>query len=141
MPVQRLWVSMIQPMVVAEAVKLETATPTFRFRPLGPGRFFVAAFLAFWLCGWLAGEVFAVSLLWKLLSTFLTTGQGTLPATLFLLVWVSFWSVGGAAALHHLVGGPAERRGGRESGAMGAAGTLSPPACPAPRGYPAFPGA
>ncbi|MCP9833442.1 MULTISPECIES: hypothetical protein [unclassified Cyanobium] len=90
-------------MVVAEAVKLETATPTFRFRPLGPGRFFMAAFLAFWLCGWLAGEVFALSLLWRFLSTFLSTGQGALPAALFLLVWVSFWSVGGAAALHHLL--------------------------------------
>ncbi len=90
-------------MVVAEAVKLETATPTFRFRPQGPVRFFVAAFLAFWLCGWLAGEVFALWFLWRFLGTFLVTGQGALPAALFLLVWVSLWSVGGAAALHHLL--------------------------------------
>lgn len=90
-------------MVVAEAVKLETATPTFRFRPQGPGHFFVAAFLAFWLCGWLAGEVVAFSLLWTFLSTFPATGQGALPVALFLLVWVSFWSVGGAAALHQLL--------------------------------------
>lgn len=90
-------------MLVAEAVKLETATPTFRFRPEGPARFFVAAFLAFWLCGWLAGEIFALWFLWTFLGTFLTTGQGALPAALFLLVWVSLWSVGGAAALQHLL--------------------------------------
>ena len=30
-----------------------------RLRPQGVGRYFGAAFLAFWLCGWAAGEVFA----------------------------------------------------------------------------------
>ncbi|MEA5443603.1 hypothetical protein [Cyanobium gracile] len=74
-------------------------TTTFRFRPQGPGRFFVAAFLAFWLCGWLVGEIFALWFLW----TFLATGQGALPVALFLLVWVSLWSVGGATALQHLL--------------------------------------
>lgn len=87
----------------AEAVNRETATPTFRFRPQGPGRFFVAAFLAFWLCGWLAGELFALWFLWTFLATLQTTGQGALPVALFLLVWVSLWSVGGASALLHLL--------------------------------------
>ncbi len=84
-------------------MKRETATPTFRFRPQGPGRFFVAAFLAFWLCGWLAGELFALWFLWTFLGTFQTTGYAALPVALFLLVWVSLWSVGGASALHHLL--------------------------------------
>jgi len=76
----------------------------FRFRPQGPGRFFVAGFLSFWLCGWLAGEIFALSVLWRLLASGLATGQWALPAVLFLMVWVSLWSVGGAVALRHVLG-------------------------------------
>jgi hypothetical protein len=77
---------------------------TFRFRPQGPGRFFVAAFLSFWLCGWLAGEIFALWVLWRLLGSALATGQWALPALLFLLVWVSLWSFGGAVALQQVLG-------------------------------------
>lgn len=77
---------------------------SFRFRPQGPGRFFVAAFLSFWLCGWLAGEIFALWVLWRLLTSGLATGQWALPAVLFLLVWVGLWSVGGAVALRQVLG-------------------------------------
>lgn len=77
---------------------------SFRFRPQGPGRFFVAAFLSFWLCGWLAGEIFALWVLWRLLGSGLATGQWALPAVLFLLVWLSLWSVGGAVALRQVLG-------------------------------------
>ncbi len=77
---------------------------SFRFRPQGPGRFFVAAFLSFWLCGWLAGEIFALWVLWRLLGNGLATGQWALPAVLFLLVWLSLWSVGGAVALRQVLG-------------------------------------
>ncbi|MDM7952625.1 MAG: hypothetical protein QUV07_05335 [Cyanobium sp. CZS 25K] len=87
-------------------VKPETGTATLRFRPQGPGRFFVAAFLSLWLCGWLAGEVFALGLLWRFLATFparAPSGQVALPAALFVLVWVSLWTFGGAAALHQLL--------------------------------------
>ncbi|WP_094585580.1 hypothetical protein [Synechococcus sp. BO 8801] len=79
-------------------------TTSFRFRPQGPGRFFVAAFLSFWLCGWLAGEIFALWVLWRLLGSGLATGQWALPAVLFLLVWLSLWSVGGAVALRQVLG-------------------------------------
>ncbi len=79
-------------------------TTSFRFRPQGPGRFFVAGFLSFWLCGWLAGEIFALGVLWRLLTSGLTTGQWALPAVLFLLVWLSLWSFGGAVALKQVLG-------------------------------------
>jgi len=78
-------------------------TTRFRFRPVGPGRFFVAAFLSLWLCGWLAGEVFALWALWRILGAFLAGGEGPLPVALFLLVWLSFWTLGGAAALRELL--------------------------------------
>ncbi len=79
------------------------STTTFRFRSVGPGRFFVAAFLSFWLCGWLAGEVFALWALWRILGAFLAGGEGPLPVALFLMVWLSFWTLGGAAALRELL--------------------------------------
>lgn len=79
-------------------------TTSFRFRPVGPGRFFVAGFLSFWLCGWLAGEVFALWLLWRILVALLTGGEGAaLPVALFLLVWLGLWTLGGAAALRELL--------------------------------------
>ncbi|MCP9838101.1 hypothetical protein KBY84_11430 [Cyanobium sp. N.Huapi 1H5] len=86
-----------------EAVTSATGTTSFRFRPVGPGRFFVAAFLSLWLCGWLAGEVFALWALWRILGALLTGGEGPLPVALFLLVWLSFWTLGGAAALRELL--------------------------------------
>jgi hypothetical protein len=81
----------------------------FIFRPTGIGRWFEAAFLAVWLCGWAAGEAFA---LWFLgtgavaLITGQPPGAGHEPLTwgaagvvgLFLLLWLSFWTVGGIAA-------------------------------------------
>jgi hypothetical protein len=89
---------------VGEAVKDGIGATSFRFRPQGPGRFFVAGFLSFWLCGWLAGEIFALWVLWRLLAGGLATGQWALPALLFLLVWLSLWSLGGAAALRQVMG-------------------------------------
>ncbi|MCP9797067.1 hypothetical protein [Cyanobium sp. Lug-B] len=86
------------------AVKDGSGATSFRFRPQGPGRFFVAAFLSFWLCGWLAGEIFALWVLWRLLTGGLASGQWALPALLFLLVWLSLWSFGGAVALREVLG-------------------------------------
>lgn len=89
---------------VGKAVRSGIGTTTsFRFRPQGPGRFFVAAFLSLWLCGWLAGEAFALWILWRILGTFLASGEGALPVALFLLVWLSFWTLGGVAALRELL--------------------------------------
>lgn len=54
-------------------------------RPIWP----VALFLAFWLCGWTAGEVSALKTL---------LGPGPLFAKGFILFWLCGWTVGGAFA-------------------------------------------
>jgi hypothetical protein len=78
-------------------------------RTRGPARYVGAAFLALWLCGWAAGETFA---LWMLVKGAIAVLTGTPPdpgrqpleigAALamggFLLVWLSFWTLGGVAA-------------------------------------------
>lgn len=85
-----------------------------RFACRGPGRFLGAGFLGFWLCGWVAGECFA---LWMLArgATSALTGQpisrgGAVLAAgpalgigLFLLVWLSFWTLGGVLAMRELL--------------------------------------
>lgn len=53
---------------------------------------FVIIFLCFWLCGWFAGEAFA-------LVTLLTDAV-PLPVNLFLLVWLIFWTLGGGVVLY-----------------------------------------
>ncbi len=84
-------------------------TASFRFQPRGPGRFFVAAFLSLWLCGWLAGEVFALWVVWRILTTgvaggaVVAGGGGPLAVVLFLVVWLGLWSVGGAFALREVL--------------------------------------
>jgi hypothetical protein len=80
-----------------------SGTSTFRFRPRGPGRFFVAGFLSFWLCGWLAGEAFALWVLWRILTTGVAGGVGSPLVALFLVLWLSLWSVGGACALREVL--------------------------------------
>ncbi len=78
-------------------------------RTRGPGRYFAAAFLAFWLCGWAAGEAFALWLLAKGVIALLTGApldRGHAPLQVgaalaigaFLLVWLSLWTLGGIAA-------------------------------------------
>lgn len=64
-------------------------------RPRGAGRFVSAAFLAFWLCGWAAGEAFA---LWVVGATAIP-----LPAAVFLLFWLGLWTLGGYAAIKGLL--------------------------------------
>ena len=75
----------------------------------GPGRFVGAAFLAFWLCGWAAGEAFALWMLAKgavALWTGAPPDPGREPLAIgfalaiggFLLVWLSLWTLGGIAA-------------------------------------------
>src|SRR5882762_6825090 len=81
-----------------------------QFKSRGPARFLGAAFLGFWLCGWAAGESFAVWMLGKGALSLLTgeppsSGGRPLPlgptlgAGIFLLVWLSFWTLGGILAL------------------------------------------
>ena len=52
---------------------------------------FLIIFLSFWLCGWLAGEIFASK------SAFGLGGAGVADA--FLLIWLVGWSVGGFFAV------------------------------------------
>lgn len=80
----------------------------------GVGRFFSAAFLTVWLAGWVVGETFA---LWFLsvgayaLTTGELSGAGSKPispgvvmfAGLFLLVWLTLWTIGGLAAGRELL--------------------------------------
>ncbi|HYQ88022.1 MAG TPA: hypothetical protein VEU09_00165 [Candidatus Binatia bacterium] len=79
-------------------------------RPHGPGRFFAAAFLGVWLCGWAFGEGYALWLLANgacalLSGTALGSGPiriGTGPflgVGAFLIVWLVIWTIGGMAAL------------------------------------------
>jgi hypothetical protein len=79
-------------------------------RSTGVGRFFGAGFLGLWLLGWLAGEAFAIWMLGAGGWSFLT-GQppaaGREPVTLgvavaaglFLIFWLSLWTLGGVAAI------------------------------------------
>lgn len=81
-----------------------------RFRPRGAGRFVGAAFLSVWLCGWAAGEAFVLFVLGAG-AVALATGQPVMgrdqPLTLgpalavgaFLTVWLTFWTLGGIAAM------------------------------------------
>jgi hypothetical protein len=89
---------------------------TTSLRPTGPGRYVGAAFMAFWLIGWVIGEVVAIAVLAAILASL----AGMLPATIsswadiakssgagmaivFLLVWLTFWTIGGIGAFTHLL--------------------------------------
>jgi hypothetical protein len=52
------------------------------------------AFLGFWLCGWMFGEVFALVML--------LSGKMPLGASAFALFWLGAWSIGGAYVLSFL---------------------------------------
>jgi hypothetical protein len=54
---------------------------------------FLLAFLTFWLCGWLAGEIMAP------IGFFTQVGKNP-GAAAFMLVWLCFWTVGGACAIY-----------------------------------------
>jgi hypothetical protein len=58
-------------------------------------RFFPAAFLGFWLCGWAFGEVAALSVVLGLVPA--KDGNG--PPVLFMLFWLCGWTVGGVLAM------------------------------------------
>ncbi|HKQ57382.1 MAG TPA: hypothetical protein VJY35_05905 [Candidatus Eisenbacteria bacterium] len=92
----------------------QPASDEIRLAPRGAGRWFGAAFLLFWLCGWAMGEAFALTMLVKgaialLTGTPITSGGSpvTLAAVLafgaFLLFWLAIWTVGGIAAFHQVL--------------------------------------
>lgn len=51
----------------------------------------LVAFMLVWLCGWAAGEWFALSEIFR--------SGSPLAVDLFLIVWASFWTIGGLAVL------------------------------------------
>ena len=77
----------------------------------------MAAFLSMWLVGWIVGEVFAIMVLAAIFSSVagafpehlpdwsadLVKSSGVAFALLFLLVWLTFWTIGGIAALTQLM--------------------------------------
>lgn len=88
------------------------------FRPSGIGRYFAAAFLLFWLGGWALGEIFALGFLILLVGSVVSsalatpwpipggewiTGGVTGFVFLFLLIWLTLWTVGGIAAITELL--------------------------------------
>ncbi|MCG3147803.1 MAG: hypothetical protein PCFJNLEI_01244 [Verrucomicrobiae bacterium] len=87
---------------------------TLCFRPQGFGRYCSAAFLLVWLCGWVIGEAFALSILiaglYALLSGNPPPGKDqpldigpALAVGGFLLIWLTFWTIGGVAAIRELL--------------------------------------
>lgn len=87
--------------------------PAFTLRPTGMARFFVAAFLSVWLCGWVVGELFALAALVSCAASLLDldlglpgwfgrnreSHTGVVLISLFLVLWLSFWTLGGVMAL------------------------------------------
>jgi hypothetical protein len=79
-------------------------------KPHGTGRFFGAAFILFWLCGWAVGEGLALWLLGNGAAALMNgapIGQSRAPLQVgpalamgaFLLVWLALWTLGGIAAI------------------------------------------
>jgi hypothetical protein len=113
-------------------------------RAHGVGRWFVIAFLSFWLAGWATGELFALRMLglpvpWLLPMPGPPAGSGfSFPSagSLFILFWLAFWTIGGLSALHeiaYLIGGretlqfrPAEVRYGLGIGPWNRERVLTP---------------
>lgn len=85
-----------------------------RFRPRGAGRFVEAVFLSVWLCGWAAGEAFALFMIGHGIYS-LVTGRpsfgsnkpiqlgAALAVGCFLAVWLTLWTVGGILAIRELL--------------------------------------
>lgn len=69
----------------------------------GVFRYFPMIFLGFWLCGWAAGEVFAIGALTGIFGGGAMAQGGGIPATLFLCVWLCLWTLGGSAAIYMFV--------------------------------------
>ncbi len=75
----------------------------------GSGRYFGAAFLGIWLCGWVAGEGFALWLLGNAAVALMSGGSGSgtirisqggaLAMGGFVLLWLVIWTLGGMAAM------------------------------------------
>lgn len=87
---------------------------TIRVKPDGMARFAPAAFITVWLCCWALGEVKVLGLLGNGAIALLTGHElngnpsrlqaaPALGVGAFLLVWVTFWTIGGIAAMAELL--------------------------------------
>ncbi len=91
---------------------------TATLRATGAFRFVSSAFLAVWLVGWAIGEVVALGGLGALIAAGLRslgavefstparnllTSGGYAFVLCFLLIWLTFWTIGGFAAMTHLL--------------------------------------
>ena len=63
--------------------------------------FFTIAFIPFWLVGWLFGEVTVIGTLFRAL--FVPSEESAGAPSLFMLVWLILWTVGGAFAIYTLL--------------------------------------
>ena len=80
-----------------------------RLKPHGIGRFFGAAFLTVWICGWAVGEAFAFWLLgtgaMALMGVEMPAGPKMPPPGpalamgAFLIFWLAIWTLGGVMAV------------------------------------------
>jgi hypothetical protein len=85
-------------------------------RARGVGRFFSAGFLLFWLSFWAVGEAVALAVVLGVIGARLApelmvrlfgsspqvSDEVAVPVGLFMLLWLTFWTLGGVAALHSL---------------------------------------
>ncbi len=91
--------------------------PVLVLRPRGVVRFFIAGFLLLWLCGWAAGEGFALWFVGAAIKGLLRSGDATralpnpggfsaaglLAILAFISLWLALWTFGGIAALIELL--------------------------------------
>lgn len=79
---------------------MPTASSTIReLRAAGVVRYVAATFLGLWLCGWAAGELAALIALVWVVPKMASGAIGYLGVIAFILAWLTFWTIGGAAAL------------------------------------------
>lgn len=60
-------------------------------------------FLLVWLGGWLVGEIFALTSLFRILSGRENPAEGFFAVGGFLAVWLTFWTIGGFFALYQVL--------------------------------------
>jgi hypothetical protein len=93
-------------------VRFDSGRSVVTLRPSGVGRFFGAALLGVWLCGWALGEAFGMAFLISSLLAIVAPGTlerlgasgsythaaASAMALLFMVVWLGFWTLGGVLA-------------------------------------------
>ena len=84
----------------AGRAKVVENSDTFQISFSSTQNIFHTAFLGFWLCGWLFGELFVLALL---------VSGGTGGATLFLIGWLGAWTVGGIFGISQFLWGVSGR--------------------------------